>query len=112
MSPSTQGQQRAGRQCPNCGKYVPAERTQCPECREMLSVIAVAAPHTAPRRVEFRRGLLYMLLAAVIHYFLGGYSGMNLPFEIHPMVREYLAPLIFLSGIGLIVYGSVSRSRT
>jgi hypothetical protein len=42
-----------------------------------------------------------MLLAAVIHYFLGGYSEMNLPFAVHPAVKEYLSPLLFLSGLGL-----------
>ena len=54
---------------------------------------------------EIRRGLLYMLLAGVIHYFAGGYSAMDLPFPINPVVTVYLSPMLFLSGLGLIVYG-------
>jgi len=52
-----------------------------------------------------------MLLAAVIQYFSGGYSSLELPFPIHPAVQEYLAPLLFLGGLGLIVYGFFSSSR-
>ena len=76
------------RQCQNCGKYVAADRTQCPDCRETLSARPATTRRTSSSKGrEFRRGLLYMLLAAVIHYFLGGYSDMELPFAIHPMVR-------------------------
>jgi hypothetical protein len=46
-----------------------------------------------------------MLLAAVIHFFAGGYSAMELPFPIQPVVTVYLAPLLFLSGLGLTLYG-------
>jgi hypothetical protein len=49
-----------------------------------------------------------MLLAAVIHYFSGGYSSLELPFPIHSAVQEYLAPLLFLGGLGLLVYGLFS----
>ena len=46
-----------------------------------------------------------MLLAAVIHYFAGGHSAMELPFPIAPLVTVYLSPLLFLSGLGLSLHG-------
>lgn len=52
-----------------------------------------------------------MLLAAVIHYFAGGYSAMNLPFPITPVVTVYLSPLLFLSGLALTLYGLYLRSK-
>ena len=100
------------KQCPNCGRYVPLSITQCPDCREPFRALPPSTRHAAPRKgSQFRRGLLYMLLAAVIQYFSGGYSSLELPFPIHPAVQEYLAPLLFLSGLGLIVYGFFSSSR-
>jgi ABC-type thiamin/hydroxymethylpyrimidine transport system permease subunit len=77
----------------------------------MLPEIAVLRPHQVKKRSEIRRGLLYMLLAAVIHYFAGGYSAMNLPFPILPFVTVYLSPLLFLGGLGLTVYGLYVGSR-
>jgi hypothetical protein len=41
----------------------------------------------------------------VVHYFAGGYSAMQLPFPIQPMVTIYLSPLLFLSGLGLSSFG-------
>ena len=93
------------RQCLHCGRQVPAERTQCPNCREALPLAPAADSSQRPRRTEIRRGLLYMLLAGVIHYYAGGYSKMDLPFPIHPVVTVYLSPMLFLSGLGLIIYG-------
>ncbi len=93
------------RQCLHCGLQVPAERTQCPNCREALPLAPAADSSQRPRRTEIRRGLLYMLLAGVIHYYAGGYSKMDLPFPIHPVVTVYLSPMLFLSGVGLIIYG-------
>ena len=46
-----------------------------------------------------------MLLAAVIQYFSGGYSAMHIPVLISSFVTSYLAPLLFLSGLGLTFYG-------
>jgi len=46
-----------------------------------------------------------MLLAAVIHYFAGGYSPVDLPFSINPLVTLCLTPLLFLSGLALTLYG-------
>jgi hypothetical protein len=65
----------------------------------MLPQIAVVSPPQVKKRTEIRRGLLYMFLAAVIYYFAGGYSAMNLPFPIDPLVTVYLSPLLFVSGL-------------
>lgn len=50
-----------------------------------------------------------MLLAAVVHYFAGGYSTMKLPYPIAPIVTVYLSPLLFLSGLGLVFLGIFLR---
>jgi len=52
-----------------------------------------------------------MLLATVIHYFVGGYSAMDLPIPIAPVVVVYLTPLLFLAGLGLALYGFYLRIR-
>jgi hypothetical protein len=54
---------------------------------------------------QIRRGLLYMLLAALIGYFAGGFSSLKLPIPVLPVVTKYLSPLLFLSGLGLAIYG-------
>jgi hypothetical protein len=94
------------RQCPYCGKLVPDYQTECPHCHERIPEIRTAAP---PRsnlgRGKIRQGLLYMLLAAIIHYFAGGYSAMELPFPIQRVVTVYLIPLLFLGGLGMSLHG-------
>ena len=73
------------RQCPFCGLQVLRTATQCPSCREALPGAEGSAQHAPVRasqprqRSLVRRGLLYMLLAAVIQYFSGGYSAMHIP---------------------------------
>jgi hypothetical protein len=52
-----------------------------------------------------------MLLAAVIHYFVAGYSAMDLPIPIAPVVVAYLTPLLFLGGLGLTLYGFYLRNK-
>lgn len=99
------------RQCPFCGLSVLRTATQCPSCRETLPGAEGGPQHaharsSQPRKRTFvRRGLLYMLLAAVIQYFSGGYSAMHIPIAISSFVTSYLAPLLFLSGLGLTFYG-------
>ena len=99
------------RQCPFCGLSVLRTATQCPSCREALPGAEAGAQHGKARaarpakRSLVRRGLLYMLLAAVIQYFSGGYSGMHIPVAVSSFVSSYLAPLLFLSGLGLTLYG-------
>ena len=56
-------------------------------------------------RRQIRRGLLYMLLAGVIQYFAAGYSSFTLPISVPPVVTTYLAPVVFVSGLGLVIYG-------
>ena len=94
------------RQCGFCGKYVPGESVLCPFCRETLPPVPVihsAEPGTG--RIYIRRGLLYMLMAAVIHYFASASGPLELPFEVPPFVGQYLVPFLFLSGLGLMLYG-------
>ena len=99
------------RLCPYCGKLLPRNRPQCPHCREALSEIRIVRVAPVAKRGQIRRGLLCMLLAAVIHYFAGGYSAMELPFPIIPVVALYLSPLLFLGGLGLTLYGLYMRIR-
>ena len=99
------------RQCPYCGKLISAHLVECPHCHETIPETRVSAPvHSNTGRKKIRQGLLYMLLAAVIHYFAGGYSAMQLPYPIQPVVTVYLAPLLFLGGLGLSLYGYLHRN--
>jgi hypothetical protein len=98
----------ATRQCPHCGKEVFDQLKQCPYCREAMGAVPQIRGdrfRQAAGSSTIRNGLLCILLAAVIHYFAGGYSAMRLPFPIQPIVTIYLAPLLFLSGIGLAFFG-------
>lgn len=101
------------RECPFCGKKVSAHAAQCAYCRETLP----PAPRMSRTRSnegapDIRRGLLFMLLAAVVGYFAGGYSALQLPIPVLPVLHTYLTPLLFLSGFGLIVRGFYLRHRT
>jgi hypothetical protein len=103
------------RQCPYCGAWIFRTLTQCSRCREALPEIAkplVARDAPAAKRGQIRRGLLYMLLASVVHYFAGGYSAMHLPFPFNPALTVYLSPLLFFGGLGLTVYGLFLRATT
>ena len=111
MNAPSQGQRTTKRQCAYCGRFAPSHLIQCPDCRETLPQIAVVSPPPVKKRTEIRRGLLYMLLAAVIYYFAGGYSAMNLPFPINSIVTVYLSPLLFVSGLGLTIYGFYVGNR-
>ncbi len=50
-----------------------------------------------------RRGLLYMLLAAVLFYFAGGYNPMEFPLNVIPSVLDIFLPLLFLGGLGMVL---------
>lgn len=102
----------AMRQCPFCGVTIVRTLTQCPACRESLLEIRQPTQRVRERDPRIRRGLLCMLMAAVIHYFAGGYSAMYLPAQINSVVTNYLTPLLFLSGLGLLVFGLISSRRT
>jgi hypothetical protein len=106
----------ATRECPFCGKTVYDRLTQCPYCRESLPVIPRARSGSGGDGggTQIRRGLLCVLLAALIGYFAGGYSPspMNLPIPIPPIVYKYLSPMLFLSGLGLTLHGYYLNFRS
>ena len=98
------------RQCPYCGKYISDALTQCPLCREALD----AVPHVAGTGAEqgqrfIRRGVLYMVMAGVIHFLLGEYIPLQIPFEVPSFVGNYLVPFLFLGGLGLTAFGVIRR---
>lgn len=59
---------------------------RCPYCREEVLEVRLTARSGKDGRREVRRGLMYMLLGAVIHYFAGGYSAFKLPYPLNPLV--------------------------
>jgi hypothetical protein len=99
------------RECPYCGKRVYDQLTQCSYCRERLPEIRKPRPTTAPAAGgdRIRRGLLFMLAAAVIGYLAGGGNGWTFPVVVSPVVANYLLPLLFLSGLGLSLHGLYLR---
>ena len=113
MGTSLQNQTVGMRQCVFCGKPMPVHLKQCPACREDVPQIRLA-PRPVERttgRNQMRRGFLYMLLAGVIQFFAGGYSGMNLPIAVPPAVTLYLTPTVFIAGLGMLVYGMYLRMK-
>jgi hypothetical protein len=102
----------SARQCPYCGKSVAKHLVSCPHCREGVSQVQVKAAPPAAKKGQLGRGLLYMLLALVIRYAAEQASSMNLPFSIHPAVTSYLSPMLFLGGLGLALYGVLSRATS
>ena len=100
------------RQCAFCGKRIPARLNQCPFCREMVPEVHLSRSSGSAGGRQIRRGLLYMLLAGVIYYFAAGYAKpLQLPIVVQPVVFNYLAPLLFLGGIGLTLYGLILRAK-
>src|SRR5579863_8533429 len=104
MNPS-QEQAGTSRPCAYCGKPVPSRMNRCPYCREEVPEVRLSVRTGKDGRREVRRGLIYMLLGAVIYYFAGGYSAMSLPLRLIPWVTTYLAPVVFLGGLGMWLYG-------
>lgn len=93
---------RAAPRCPHCGEMASKDLSRC---LQSLPKTRIKEGTPAEKGGQIRRGLLYMLLAAVIHYFAGGYSPMDLSFPVNPVVTLCLTPLLFLSGLGLSLYG-------
>jgi hypothetical protein len=95
--------------CAYCGKQIAARLTQCPFCREAVATVQVKHRSGPDGNHQLRRGLLYMLLAGVIHYFAGGYGApifqIPLPAPVMPLMTQYLTPLLFLGGLGMTIYG-------
>ena len=89
-----------------------AHLTRCPHCREDMPQVHLSSRQRLGGREQIRRGLLYMLLAGVIQYFASGYSNFTLPIAVPPLVTAYLAPVVFLSGLGLLIYGFYLRAKS
>ena len=107
-----QVQPAASRPCAYCGKPVPTRMNRCPYCREEVTEVRLSSSRGRNGRREIRRGLIYMLLGAVFYYFVGGHSGLSLPFTFNPWVIAYLAPVVFLGGLGMSLYGLFLRMRS
>ena len=109
------GKQAADTQrCVFCGKYMAARLKQCPFCREAVPQVQLSRRTGPDGRRQIRRGLLYMLLAGVIHYFAAGYADpikIPLPAPVLPLLTQYGTPLLFLGGLGLAFYGVLLRIR-
>ena len=93
------------RRCPFCGQLVAIRLNRCPFCREEFQDVPSVRRVHNEGPAQIRRGLLYILLAAIIHYFAAGYSGFQLPITVPAFVTAYLTPLLFLGGTGFAVYG-------
>ena len=90
-----------------------AHLTQCPYCREAVPQVQLTRRTGSDGKAQMRRGLLYMLLAAVIYYFAAGYAApLWLPVQVLPVVVNYLLPLLFLAGLGLTLYGFFLRIKS
>jgi hypothetical protein len=103
------------RRCVFCGKSMAARLTQCPFCREAVPQVQLSRRTGPDGRRHIRRGLLYMLLGAVIHYFAGGYGNplvVPLPAGVSPIVTQYLTPLLFVGGLAIVLYGLFLRARS
>jgi hypothetical protein len=101
------------RECPFCGREVYVGAILCPYCRETMPVARRATDSgTTSGSSEIRKGLLAVLLSAVVGYFAGGYSALPLPFPIKPFVVTYLSPLLFLCGIALSLHGFYVEHRS
>jgi hypothetical protein len=104
------------RRCAFCGKSMAAHLKQCPFCREAVPQVQLSRRSGSYGRRHIRRGLLYMLLGGVIHYFAGGYGApifkIPLPAPAMPWVTQYLTPLLFLGGLGMTVYGLFLKIRS
>ncbi len=101
------------RRCVFCGKAFAVHLRQCPFCREMVPQVQLSRRTGADGRPQIRRGLLYMLLAALLYYFASGYAApFQLPVSILPLVNNYLLPLLFLGGLGFTLYGFFLRIKS
>ncbi len=103
------------RRCVFCGKQIAVHLVQCPFCREAVPQVQLTRRTGPDGRQQIRRGLLYMLLAGVIHYFAAGYGDpfrIPLPAPVLPLVTQYLTKLLFLGGLGMTLYGLFLKFRS
>lgn len=66
------------------------------------------APMPASKGSQVRRGFLYMILGLVIHYVAVRSDSLNFPFSVIPTV-SYLSTMLFLGGLGLVLYGLLTK---
>lgn len=96
------------RQCPFCGKSISSDRVECPFCQKELPQFHQPLHfRNAASRAQMRRGMLWMLMAAVFYFFAAGYSPLQVPVPLAPMLTDWVLPLLFLGGLGLTAYGLV-----
>lgn len=103
------------RPCVFCGKPIGVHVARCPFCREAIPKVQLSQRKGPSGGYQIRRGLLYMLLAGVIHYFAAGYGKpieIPLPAPMLPIVTQYLTPLLFLGGLGLALYGLFLKAKS
>jgi hypothetical protein len=109
------GKKNAGsRQCIYCGKIIGRNLMQCPYCREAQTEARTPAASIANAGSggQLRSGLLLVLMGAAVEYFAGGYGPMAMPDQLRSPVNTYLVPLLFVSGIGMSLYGVFLRLRS
>ncbi|HEX9760416.1 MAG TPA: hypothetical protein VGA40_05835 [Candidatus Acidoferrales bacterium] len=101
----------ARKQCTFCGEFALETAAMCPRCREAFPAVTMQGSlDPVQGKREIRRGILYVVLSGVVHYFTAGYSGMQLPLSIIiPAVDDFLLPFLALCGMGLIVLGFYRR---
>src|SRR5260370_42139440 len=98
------------RRCVYCGKAIAVHLTQCPYCREMVPERRASRRSGSNGRQQIRRGLLYMLLAAVIFYFpTGDAVPLKPPLQGVPFFANYFLPLLFPGGLGAAVFSLFLR---
>lgn len=107
-----EGQGLESRPCAFCGKPVLKRLNRCPYCREEQPEVRLTGKVFKEGGHEMRRGLLYMLLGAVIQFFSGGYSALKLPIPVDPKYVTYLAEAVILGGLGLFIFGLIRRARS
>ena len=112
MPAALENQVLATRPCVYCGKQMLTTLSRCPHCREEIPQVHLSSRPRTGGRQQIRRGLLYMLLAGVIQYFASGASGYTVPVQVSPLITTYLAPAVFVSGLGLLIYGFILRSKS
>lgn len=113
MGRSSRGRDAEVQQCIHCGKLIRRQARQCPYCREAQAEhrLPVAAPRKVQTQGHFRSGLLLILMSALVHYFVGGYSPLVLPSDISSPALTYLVPVLFLSGLAMSLWGVFLRVR-
>jgi hypothetical protein len=101
------------RECPFCGQRISDSFRDCPHCHETLPEIprAGGARVYAQKKRTIRRGLLYMMVVAVIYYLFSPSSPLKLPVPFAPVLTTYLLPLFFIAGLAMVLYGIFQHVR-